>query len=429
MEPVRTSPSMEIPPRSPSQSTLTWILSLPNKGLEEVYRIFVGGGEIWREKNFALALESMKGIEGADWLETTQNLREQLKETPSSPDLLQISKNRISGNDHFSFHDSILRSLIGEHFEDVKLENQFKKIEDAPYQVKEKRISVLTGCAMGASGYLFDPHLYNIPSVLYHLNDKVNIRMASPTRKGLTGPTEPIPEMVAYINGLERPHVYINLQSLNEGSEKSRSRAIQKLGNENFKFISLDHDAPFFYQKESPEEQSPDEFKTAFLEFLRSDHCSLFEGLNEEAQIQTAQEILYPKKEALTKPERKNIIFLTYALITLKAIHTTNCQSFNISCKDGIDRAAILNTLLFQHLLIFTSRENEPKMKRALFTTLHVPAFLVKSQAVLKHRRERLLLIWDLIQTTEVKKRLRAFGNCYIHNLNIPEHPHQAVLF
>jgi hypothetical protein len=329
--------------------------------------------------------------------------------------------------------------------EKLSLEEQFEAIDHLKAsEFGATRAGVNYGNFRGALDLQFDPHLEtNLPYALYHIPkevfdskfDQVDVlRFGTPTRSG-----EVIEEFKAFLQALQfkgEKHLYVNMQHFDEGAAKfnrslkslpylgywfagshhmlkgdnMRSFAIHELQEEfgdAFVFVSLAQDSSFYHQKEGPWMY---ETSIAFQEFAQ-EFFNQFENLKglsgiylpeilktDLAFMQKAKDLmsevhkaLFEAKPNLSKQERKDFIEIYYAFFELMLIKTLNISSMNIACKDAIDRAGKSNALLFKLLSLVNGDRDESVKEKSFVAITHGPAFLVKKQAILEHRRERLV--------------------------------------
>lgn len=346
----------------------------------------------------------------------------------------------------------------------LTLTEQFEAIDHAP-EVAPK-LPRWRDNLEGATDVAFDPHGKgaNVPHALYSIPGAVigssrptvsAIRFGTPTSSGVI-----IPEFRCFLEALrfrKEKHVYFNMQEY--GKEKgsarevahaipgvgralekayhirfaddARSRAIIALEKEFrgvLNVVTLAQDSEFY--KQSGAKWGADakidgqQFQDAFMkELLETSGKSGFyfpqAWVQDErftAHLKFLQDqvydILFVSKAAqptLSLQERKDFIELYYAFLELYIIEYAEADSFNIACKDAIDRAGKANALLFELILVMIDKTNSVRHQEDLLAITHGPAYLTKKQAMLKHRRERLESALKYLRDPSVKWRVGEF--------------------
>ena len=131
------------------------------------------------------------------------------------------------------------------------------------------------------------------------------------------------------------------------------------------------------------------------LDFL---YETMFKG-KEEARLEEVHqsknyEFFTPESDtpeglSLSRAQRKDMIEHLNSLLTLKLVQRTGATSFNITCKDAIDRGG-KNTGMFTFWrLLMEDKWNVPEEKGKFFYLLHAPGFLIKSLRMVKSRSDR----------------------------------------
>lgn len=264
----------------------------------------------------------------------------------------------------------------------------------------------------------FDPHLYNHPYILYslevyQLNRSVKsvtvIRMGTPTKELLWNmDAEVIPEFIGYLQYLrleKKRHLYINKQRL-VGAEANRSSALQNLQNQfpEFLFVSIPSDGPFYLQQSS---MLATQFKQQFFESLiypdKEQGFYFPQSWLEDAVFQQSlrnlldqvHEDFFQSCPVLDIPSLHNFIDHYYTCLELFLVQYSGVDLFNITCKDGIDRAAKEHAKLLFYLQVLFGEDSSLDSDRQRLFAMHVPAFFVKKRAIISSRRGRLRTALD----------------------------------
>lgn len=173
---------------------------------------------------------------------------------------------------------------------------------------------------------------------------------------------------------------------------------------ETFSFINLSFDEVFDdlelnIKKENIDSVSLSKFSDR-LEKLMSKNVSGFYGLNPRVVRETIRTVIQAfffddPNLMLSYDDRVAFLMLTYAVVALKTNTALEIDAFHINCKDGIDRAGVLNALV-----LLVSQFNKPLDKQSideLRTMFHHGAWFVKGQAVIPERASLLYKTLDKI--------------------------------
>lgn len=194
------------------------------------------------------------------------------------------------------------------------------------------------------------------------------------------------PEFIGFLQAYRRRgmrHLYISLQSLITapfGDETGRSSLLMALADapdmeETLYLCVLSKNSPFYFQSPT---SYPDEMDvTTFTKLLYSELFNKpssvsgnyvskglrkglpdLEGLSTNL-IESIAKLFFPDTPFLSRKQRQNFIELFYNHITFKLLEQLDIASFNISCKDAIDRAAAANAQLFAEISIINGEHNE----------------------------------------------------------------------
>lgn len=324
-------------------------------------------------------------------------------------------------------------TLLLKQLHEIPLKDQFCYLHAIPQEEKAPLLDLGIELIRGGCNFNSDAQRRgNIPYVLFDFTlksiDIRVLRLSTPTRQRYNyetftyeGKADIIPEFEGFIKGLKKENkslVYCSLQDFVErsaGSEKARGDAFIHFANMYpgvFHLLILAHDSAFYHQT-APFDVINDAsiFKKTFLDEMRkkesgfffSTHLQDFEAF---AQIfDEVHEDLFCKNTILSLNERLNFIKFYYIRIILFVLVKTKAPFLANVCKDSIDRAQIMNSILHYLLLILFQKQDSPEDLNAFYTYLHVAAFLVKKRAI-NSRKERLLSLLELLKSEDVKKRL-----------------------
>jgi hypothetical protein len=126
---------------------------------------------------------------------------------------------------------------------------------------------------------------------------------------------------------------------------------------------------------------------------------------NDLKNIATAiHENLFMNRDILEKQERLIFIEVFYDQLTKWLIWKLDIDSFNISCKDAIDRGAASNAQLYAHLSIVNNQFEGEHLKRTTVLMM-VRALLVRKRAPIRERVLRFLHSLDFFLDNPDKMR------------------------
>lgn len=169
-----------------------------------------------------------------------------------------------------------------------------------------------------------------------------------------------------------------------------------------FSFINLSFDEVFDDRvlkiKKENNDLVPMSKFSDHLEKLMRKNVSGFYGLDSQVvrqSIRTVTQTFFfdDPNVMLSYDDRIAFLMLTYAVVALKTNTTLEIDVFHINCKDGIDRAGVLNALV-----LLVSQFNKPLDKQSvddLRTMFHHGAWFVKGQAVIPERASLLYKTMD----------------------------------
>lgn len=318
-------------------------------------------------------------------------------------------------------------------------EEDFEAIDAAPRKYKAQQVAVDKYRLFGSINRWFDPQLSsNMPFVLgdIQINSMLGeqksvrlLRIGTPTISNLQGCTSIIPEFECYIKAcqtLNKKYLYVSLQSDLKGggeSELARNSVIKRLASSYpncFFVVILAQDSDFYHQigDYSQPNMQTKEFAAKFLDQLLSEDSGFYFSqewrqdpnfqikLNELIFL-TLEVMFGDQPECLTIGERQDAIEICYIFLEIYSMLLSECDSCNITCTHAIDRAGKNNSLLIRFLNIaqgFADSEAHLR-KHKVFT--HAPALLVKKQAIIPERKERLMNAAKWLDLPNVQARIR----------------------
>lgn len=268
----------------------------------------------------------------------------------------------------------------------------------------------------------FDPFFQgNVPffffSTHYRKQDQkrrvINMRLACPSIEDFTSiifrQAAISPEfmgLLAAYRSMNKKHLYINLQErkakLLWKNEAARCFALEQIMQDSpreFIFVGLAKNSPFYWQEEPFEHLNEAKaFKKKLFDelmkgdrffwpsFLSQDECFC---VDIEHLIDKIHESFFSSSDLLSKAERLDFIEIFYAYLIERLIDYTGVDSYNITCKDGIDRGVSMSALLY---LLQVLRSDNPQIDIEDFVAfVFVPAMLGRLREIKDTRLERML--------------------------------------
>ena len=242
-------------------------------------------------------------------------------------------------------------------------------------------------------------------------------RFPTATEDGLAGgESRIVGAMRLWVNHLkhqDRRHCWFGHQKMNElylDREGARSTALQQFHKENpetFFFFNLPLDGPLFDPKTDDH--------LGMHEFKRSVHSSILSNKDgfyfpereiEELQRKLGNEFngeewisrmldqvhhdFFSDQRELSKEDRQTFLLLFYTRME-REFPLLLDASRNSTCKDGIDRAAVMNALCYYMALVAMGKHKDPAYLYRFRIVLHHAAFFVKTQGVIPSRMKLLL--------------------------------------
>lgn len=251
----------------------------------------------------------------------------------------------------------------------------------------------------------FDPLISggNPPNIKFQLSKSEGdkkpvtcIRMPSPTKGNQVNPL-----FKGYLRALEQKgekHTMVSLQNrkgyhrraamdrvkgaVGFAHEMRRARALENLGRDpEFENVitvfTLDKNSKFYSQEDRPESQNAEAFKADFMNRLFAVQGGAFrlpedwkEGEKKEKLIRAINGVhsaVFDSSRDLTREQIRDFIEITYDIFVDIWVDDTDCNFYNESCKDCIDRGAGANYLKAAvKLLSELRRAKTPEQKKAV---------------------------------------------------------------
>lgn len=376
--------------------------------------------------NHAQFLTNLRAVLKSDVFNTTLSKLEKKQETSPAHEaladtVLDLCSIRFEEGHFFEFFDDTLDMLGLKKNGNVKFsEEDFNTLDHIDPQHKMRKPQSNLESLQGFLNVNFDPHLKgNIPYFLATLNRVNLLRMGSITRQGLNS-IEIIPEFIGYLESLLRDnknHLYISLQNdipKTFGKETIRNEAIKNLQSKykNFFVAILAQDSDFYKQvgEHDKATQTSDEFLDLFEAEMFGENTGFYFPVewkenpifknNVTSLLKSVHTILFNEGEEyqskkLSREKRLDFIEIFYAYLSVYLMHWSEASNCNISCKDAIDRAAKLNSLILQLFLILNAKDNDKRYQRIHQVFTHMPAMWVRGRSILDHRRDRLITAFE----------------------------------
>lgn len=388
-----------------------------------------------RHQNFLLALR--------DALTLSLDQQEVNGADPLVDFVLNICLLRFTGWNCYSFYENLIKRFLPDLDENGKELSitDFTTIEAAPRTEKMGYFTVEFKKLLGSINVCFDPaYMGNIPHRLFSFGVGGRpitwIRTGTPTIETGLSKASINPEFRGYLQALSRSnkkHLFISLQNLSprrvKGDESKRNQALialQKEFTDHFRIVVLAQDSDFYKQKGCPEIEKTIEFRKQFLAELFSgkDDSGFYfpEDWKSENAFQKEVEdlfihvhkIIYEGKDELSKQEKLDFIEIFYAYLAIFLTQYSQADCVNMSCKDAIDRAGKLNSLVLKLVMIMQGKANSSAHKRMHRIWTHGPALFVKSQAIIGERRERLMSPFHIMTDPLVAERIERHNIPYV---------------
>ncbi len=217
------------------------------------------------------------------------------------------------------------------------------------------------------------------------------LRLPSPTRQERVTKVEIDPEFMGMLDGFKnskekKNHLIINTQDRTVWKERPRAKFLETLPKngqylENINVVTFCKDSDFYNQSGAYQDlSSAGHFFKQIVFQLHSEESGfyfpqwieekVFNGFIEKL-IQQVHRFFFESKSSLTQKERQDFIEIVYQFLTLKLIEITNCDSFSITCKDGLDVSSTASCQLYMFIKLLQgkhfTKEDQEKINLLLF--------------------------------------------------------------
>lgn len=322
-----------------------------------------------------------------------------------------------------------------------------RQIQQAPTRLKLPRIKRCWQTMLGHLNGLFkkfsfDPNTNSNPiHVLYKKQWKVkgtngetlfkesqDIAMGTPTIELGNGKAEINPEFKGFIKHYQNTgqcHLYVNHQnyisrSRLKGNEHPRSHALHQFAQQSggaLVVLTLSQNS-HFYDQANPKRESAERFKRELIEQLfekesRETGNYLPDQYKKEltewgkGAIEAIHANLFEGAEELTQEERKVFIRICYQTLTRKLLLLCKANTYNMSCKDRIDRGAASDAEDFAYLALLNDSFDQSITRDFFNTMIFARAIIVRKRSIKLERLERLITtILMLLRKQEQLKQL-----------------------
>ena len=343
------------------------------------------------------------------------------------------------------------------------LKRQFKQMQTAQSNLSTFDNLYIKVRQLGAhSNFYFNPiQEGNLPfhlcDLVFENNHRVKVlRLPCPVTQG-TFTVDIASEYRTFVKKIKEPIAYFSLQNdTNEkwslhGSEIGRVepfRTFEKTQS-NFNLFSFPMDGDVFKVRNGFRENTIETFKKALLKhMLNNEHGFYFSQKlkNKETefkQILNQVSTLFFENKTTFKNEKEKQVFLVllYAFLVLHYTIKLKLKYFHITCKDGVDRAMVLNIVLMYLEALSLGKEKSHAFLRKLQAYTHLPAFTARNSEFHHSRFENLIDVLDFLENLDETQKIKLRNFKVGQNLeivnetkpqmnlvnNVREFPHQGV--
>jgi hypothetical protein len=295
-------------------------------------------------------------------------------------------------------------------------------ISEAPDTSKTPLVNKWCNSFRGTFNWDFNPYQQGNPiHVIYEFQiggkPVKSIGMGSPTIEDARRRASLSPEFLGFMRHCKtigKKHLFILNQNTipkTVGDETNRSNLILEAQNRPelkgaLYCVALSKNSDFYYQKFGFKDMSDaSKFKQEFFDQLLTKKreisgCYIPESIKNQEGFKDTIEVmmdgihktLFDDKQTLNVDERKIFIEIFYDTLTKYLIHSLDVDSFNISCKDAIDRGAGSNAQLYAHSAILAHPEGklDSAAMQKITILMMVRALFVRKRPPIKERVERM---------------------------------------
>ena len=256
-----------------------------------------------------------------------------------------------------------------------------------------------------------------------------NLRLGSPTyERNLLCSADLVPEFTAFLEAYKaenKQHLYINLQKRSPyifrrifpiHNESRRCKALEKASQdygEVLFFISLPKDTQFYHQKGKfsvSKYENVAYFREVFLQILcDGDQSSYYSPQIFQYTSLSLKELFdkvftfvwtccFDQAPKLEDQERREFIEISYLFFIDYFIEHLPIHSFNISCRDSIDRGITSNALLLHWNNLMENKHYSQDFSRFLTAQTLFPALVVRYRSMRSKRFDLLIRCMERIE-------------------------------
>lgn len=328
------------------------------------------------------------------------------------------------------------------------LETLYDRINAVPYSAKAPIQDQLGNSARGQWNRDFDPYRQGNPvHVQYQIeiNGKYvkAIGMGTPTVEDKKGKASIVPEfkgMLQHYRRENKKHLYVSNQNtipkegisaaLINGDETNRSDVILDLQDgKDYKgayfAIALSKNSSFYYQKGKFKDKNDavgfkaELYSQIFLMDRAASGCYIPDSIKQviankdnNKALKLIDDIhadLFGGRQDLTEAERKLFIEIYYDHLTKMILVDMDIDSYNISCKDKIDRGAGSDAQLYALAAIVADLFDVLEHSQRIILLMMIRALLVRKRAPIHERFERFIQMLEFALANKEKfKKLHA---------------------
>ncbi len=285
------------------------------------------------------------------------------------------------------------------------LKDIFNAYESAPSSLTTHTIDRALKSLNDVFGHHFCPlNSGNPPQKMLEMGGLHVIGMGCPTYQegyeiGKGQPSATVdPIFIASLHNLEGPHLYISNQD-HTSSEKVRNNPVMEIKNKNFFAVTINKNNKL-YEGDGPEKAI--DYKALLVKQfslpIDISGCHIPNTIWPSSVTRSAilREIasnihkhIFNNAENLTKEDRRLFVSLFNALIILRIMKDLKIKSFNITCKDGIDRGMNSLAFLVSLLLLLDSKLDNPDSIAVLAEILFSRAYWARKREIKSDRFHR----------------------------------------
>lgn len=318
------------------------------------------------------------------------------------------------------------------------LKDIFKAYEGAPSSLTTHTIDRALKSLNDVFGNHFCPlNSGNPPQNMFEMGDIHVIGMGCPTFQegyeiGKGQPAATVdPIFIASLHNLEGPHLYVSNQD-HTSSEKVRNNPVMAIEHKNFLAVTINKNSKL-YEGEGPDNAI--EYKALLVKQfslpIEESGCHIPKSIYPSSVTRNAilreiasniHKTIFNNSEKLSKNDRRLFVSLFNALVILKIMKDHGIKSFNITCKDGIDRGMNSLAFLISLILIANDKLNTAESIEMLAEILFSRAYWARKREIKSDRFHRYHEDIEHLKSI-LKNRMKEFielMNFYAENVELP---------